>query len=220
MRLVISGTVGVGKSTVSELLRQTIPMEFPNLKINLVKEETTDSIYLQSYYDNPAEWAFIAQLDFLFERFKNWLKDEKERALSNNSITIYDRHFIDDYIFAELHSIKENISVINSLAYQSIYKEIIAKMKEMDATPDYFILLKAPLEVIVDRFRKRNRLEEREVDMDYWEQLYHNYYERPLFKHHFKTNAKNIIEINTEDKTPTEIVAEIIELIRQRQNEK
>ncbi len=109
---------------------------------------------------------------------------------------------------------------MNSLAYQSIYKEIIAKMKEMDAAPDYFILLKAPLDVIVDRFRKRNRLEEREVDMDYWEQLYHNYYERPLFKHHFKTNTKNIIEINTEDKTPAEIVSEIIELIRQRQNEK
>ncbi len=54
MRLVISGTVGVGKSTVSELLKQTISTEFPSLKTNLVKEETTDSIYLQSYYYNPA----------------------------------------------------------------------------------------------------------------------------------------------------------------------
>ncbi len=220
MRLVISGTVGVGKSTVSELLKKTISTDFPELSTNLVKEETTDSIYLQSYYDSPAEWAFIAQLDFLFERFKNWLKDEKERSENDNIITIYDRHFIDDYIFAELHSIKENISVINSLAYQSIYKEIIAKMKEMDAEPDYFILLKAPLDVIVDRFRKRNRLEEREVDMEYWEQLYHNYYERPLFKHHFGTNTKKVIEINTEEKTPAEIVDEIIELIKQKQNQK
>ena len=213
MRLVISGTVGVGKSTVSNLLKQKLQQELENCKINLLKEETTDSIYLKDYYDKPQEWAFIAQLDFLFERFKNWLNDENERSKSSEIITIYDRHFIDDYIFAELHSIKENISIINSLAYQTIYKDIIGKMKEMHAEPDLFILLKAPLDTIVNRFKERNRLEEREVDMDYWKQLYHNYYERPFFKYHFSSNSKKVIEIDTEQKTPNEIVDIIINII-------
>jgi deoxyadenosine/deoxycytidine kinase len=52
MRIVISGTVGVGKSTVSELL-------FKKLKktnhLNLLKEETVRSIYLDYYYKDPQE---------------------------------------------------------------------------------------------------------------------------------------------------------------------
>ncbi len=213
MRLVISGTVGVGKSTVSQLLKTKL-LEMDK-KVNLITEDTVESIYLQYYYNDPSGWAFIAQLDFLFERFKNWLKDEKIRKENPDSdlITIYDRHFIDDYIFAELHSIKQNISNMNSLTYQAIYKEILEKMKNSNAEPDYFFLLKAPLEVILDRFNVRDREEEREVELEYWKELYHNYYERPMFKNHFQKNSKKVVIIETENKSPIEIRDEIIDYI-------
>ncbi|RKX66802.1 MAG: hypothetical protein DRP42_02395 [Tenericutes bacterium] len=82
-------------------------------------------------------------------------------------MTVYDRHFIDDYVFAELHTIKQNISQFNSLTYQAVYKELLEKLSKKDARPDFFILLTAPLETIIDRLKGRGRGEELDVDMDY-----------------------------------------------------
>ncbi len=213
MRIVVSGTVGVGKSTVSNLLVEKLKEN--NKNVNFLNEETVDSIYLQHYYDEPQEWAFIAQLDFLLGRFKQWLTDEKRRRELNdkNYVTVYDRHFLDDYVFAELHTIKKNISVFNSLTYQAVYKELTEKMQGLDAKPDYFFLLEGNLDVIMDRLKGRGRNEETDVDMEYWRDLYNNYYERPVFQNHFKKNTKKVIKIDTNNKTPEQIVEEMMKFI-------
>ena len=220
MRIVISGTVGVGKSTVSELL-------FKKLKktnhLNLLKEETVRSIYLDYYYKDPQEWAFISQLDFLLGRFKQWLLDEKKRELfvknnKNNYITLYDRHFLDDYVFAELHTIKENISNINSITYQAIYKELIDKMNFLNARPDYFFLLTADFNTVIERFKDRNRKAEKDVDLEYWKDLFHNYYKRPMIQNHFKRNVEKFIVIDTNNKTPEIVMEEILNYLKKEKN--
>lgn len=210
MRIVISGTVGIGKSTTSnEFVKRLREM---GKDVSFLKEETVDSPYLSYYYDSPADWAFVAQIDFLLGRFKQWLTDERDRAKAGKKhITVYDRHFLDDYVFAELHTIKNNISNFNSLTYQALYKELLEKMSKMDSKPTYFVMLKAPIDVVMSRLNKRGREEEKEVDLKYWEDLYNNYYNRSAFQNHFKSNSKNFIEIDTTDKSTKEIVDEIIE---------
>ena len=216
MRIVISGTVGIGKSTVSDLLSEKIKAK--KHEVDLINEETVNSIYLDYYYKEPQNWAFIAQLDFLLGRFKQWLTNENKRQqyleAGKKLITIYDRHFLDDYVFAELHTIKSNISNFNSLTYQSIYKEILEKMNKSDSRPDYFIMLKAPLETIIERLKSRARDEEINVNLEYWNDLYKNYYDRPMFQNHFRSNSKKYIEIDTLNKTPEEIVLEIMKIIQ------
>ncbi len=157
MRIVISGTVGIGKSTTAKML--TEKLEKKVYIVNHLTEKTVVSPYLSHFYDEPEKWAFISQLDFLLERFKEWLINEKELKNNNdkNVITIYDRHFIDDYVFAELHSIKRNISEINSIVYQVVYKELLDKLNKFEAKPDYFFLLEAPLSTIVKRLKARGR---------------------------------------------------------------
>ncbi|BDV03699.1 MAG: deoxyguanosine kinase [Candidatus Hepatoplasma scabrum] len=215
MRIVISGTVGVGKSTVSELLFKELQK---TNYLNLLKEETVKSIYLDYYYKNPQEWAFISQLDFLLGRFKQWLLDEKRREQfldrNKNYITIYDRHFLDDYVFAELHTIKENISNMNSITYQAIYKELIDKMNFLEARPNYFFLLTANFDEIIKRFKNRNRSVEKSVDLNYWKDLYHNYYQRPMIQNHFKRNVENFIIIDTLNKSPEQVKDEILSHIK------
>ncbi|RKX66794.1 MAG: hypothetical protein DRP42_02390 [Tenericutes bacterium] len=53
LRIVISGTVGIGKSTVTEALVKRLGEE--GNKVNYIKEETVDSIYLDYYYKSPQD---------------------------------------------------------------------------------------------------------------------------------------------------------------------
>ncbi len=213
MRIVISGTVGVGKSTTTEELIKKL--KNTGYDVHHLNEETANSPYLVHYYNNPEKWAFVAQLDFLMERFKQWLVDEKKRKESNSSkiITVYDRHFIDDYIFAELHSIKESISNINSIVYQTVYKELLDKLVESETKPDYFFLLEADLSTIVKRLQNRDREAEKNTDEIYWKELYDSYYEKPKFKYHFKKYNKNVVSIDTENKTPEQVADEILNIV-------
>lgn len=211
MRIVISGTVGIGKSTTSEAL--VARLKEMGYEVRHLIEETVESVYLKHYYESPYDWAFIAQLDFLMGRFKQWMEDEEQREANPGIITVYDRHFLDDYVFAELHSIKQNISMYNSLTYQAVYKELLDKMAKWDARPDHFLMLEAPLDVIMGRLRGRGRNEESDVEMEYWQDLYHNYYTRPMFQNHFESNVKSFDKFQTENKTTEQIVDEIIERI-------
>lgn len=212
MRIVISGTVGVGKSTVSEVLVKRL--EEMGHSVKYLIEEATESIYLKYYYDEPQDWAFIAQMDFLLGRFKQWLGVEELLKEKPNTIVVYDRHFLDDYVFAELHSIKQNISMYNSLTYQSVYKELLEKMAKQDARPDYFIMLEAPLDTVMQRLKGRGRNEETDVELEYWKDLYNNYYTRPMFQNHFESNTKNFLKVDTLEKTSEEIVDKIINITK------
>jgi deoxyadenosine/deoxycytidine kinase len=53
MRIVISGTVGIGKSTTAEALVNKL-MEKGN-DVDYLQEETVESVYLKYYYNDPAE---------------------------------------------------------------------------------------------------------------------------------------------------------------------
>ncbi len=206
--IVISGTVGVGKSSVCSLLKKLIKER--NLKVNLLKEKTVKSVYLDLFYKKPEKWAFISQLDWLMERFKQWLENERDlEEVTEKTITIYDRHFLDDYIFAEMHVSRENITLFNALAYQNIYKELLEIMINDGLAPTYFILLKCPLDVVMGRLNKRGRQSEVDTEIRYWKELHKNYYEIPKFQHHFKSNSKYFIEIETENKSLQEIAKEI-----------
>ncbi len=212
MRVVISGTVGVGKSTTTEELIKRLGDA--GWTVNHLTEKTAESPYLVHYYDEPAKWAFVAQMDFLMERFKQWLIDEEMRTTQGDKvITVYDRHFIDDYIFAELHSIKENISNINSIVYQTVYKELLDKLVESHTQPDFFFLLEADLSTIVGRLHKRGREAEAHTDEAYWKELYDSYYVKPKFKYHFEKYNKQVLSIDTENKTPDQVADELFAII-------
>jgi deoxyadenosine/deoxycytidine kinase len=53
MIVVISGTVGVGKSTTSSLLNEVLLSK--GYEVNYVIEEAAESPFLKYYYDEPEE---------------------------------------------------------------------------------------------------------------------------------------------------------------------
>lgn len=216
MRLVISGTVGVGKSTTAEALVKKL--EEKGYKVHYLSEETAVSPYLSYFYNEPNKWAFLAQTDFLMERFKQWMVDENfrksEEANGNKVITVYDRHIIDDYIFAELNSIKKHINNLHSITYQVIYKELLEKIEESGSQPDYLLLLEADLSTIVKRLKGRGREAEMDTNEDYWRDLYESYYNKPKFINHFEKHVKHVVKIDTENLSTEQVVDNIITKIK------
>ncbi|BDT02487.1 hypothetical protein SHM_01330 [Spiroplasma ixodetis] len=63
MKIVLSGVVGVGKSTISRELAKL-------LKYKIMDEPVTSNPYLDDFYQNPLEYAFKMQVFMLMARSK------------------------------------------------------------------------------------------------------------------------------------------------------
>lgn len=187
MKIVISGTVGVGKSTISEQLLKKL-----NDFILVEEIEGEDNIFLENFYKDIDSWSFILQMNFLLKRFKDSF--DKDRNV------IFDRHFIDDYIFASLPMIKDGIK--NNLwnSYK-VTNDNMAKILQENAKVDYIFLLKADFDVIINRIQKRGRESEKIADISYWRSIYDHYYNNHEIESYMKNNSKHfyIIDANSDD---------------------
>ncbi|NQX83431.1 MAG: deoxynucleoside kinase, partial [Mycoplasmataceae bacterium] len=72
MNIVISGTVGVGKSTISNKLKQYFQKN--NENVFLVKELQNNDPFLDKYYENRPAWSFLIQINFVLDRFNKAYK--------------------------------------------------------------------------------------------------------------------------------------------------
>ncbi len=208
MKIIITGTTGVGKSTVVELLETKLKKsKRPVIRMG---ELVVNSEFFDYYFENLSEWGFLSQTSFLLDRFKQWI--EVEHKINNyveNAINIFDRHFLDDLIFSELDEIKETTSNIETIAYKVVYEELLKKLENAKKI-DFLFLLKADFDVIAERMRKRGRENETAFEVDYWKDLYYRYYEEERYQKHFQRYSKKMIIIDTTHKNPLEVVKEII----------
>lgn len=205
MQIVISGMVGVGKSTISEKIYQYYKSKLKNKKVFLFNELQYDNPYLIFFYKNRSEWSFLIQMDFLLSRFKNLILERKK----NNDITIFDRHFLDDYVFVKSNSIKKDITAFQLNEYFYINEYLSKKAFQKDK-PDFFFLLQANYEEVLKRIDKRGRTFEKKDNLNvYWKDMYHAYYLNNEVHKYLKTHTKNFITIDA-NKTEDEILNDII----------
>jgi deoxyadenosine/deoxycytidine kinase len=164
MRIVISGTVGVGKTTTSKNLKQRLVKKFDD--VDFLLELPEDNPYLALYYHNRPEWSFLIQMDFLMARYRNLLEETERQNAHPGRVAIFDRHFLDDIVFAKLNSVQADMSAFQYAQYKNTNDELASKIKPEDQ-PDYFILLKASYDEVINRIHSRGRDSEQEVDEDY-----------------------------------------------------
>ncbi len=216
MKLIVSGTTGVGKSTTVKLLKKYY--ENKGKKVIVLGELVVDNPYFDLYFNELSNWGFIAQLDFVMQRFKQWLSLEDGFPSENKEdyVYIYDRHFLEDLIFAELKFVRDNTSYLLTQTYKVIYDELVKKIEEYEK-PDFFILLKASYDTVYERqFEKRARTQEEKFNNKYWQDLYYRYYGSKKYKNIFKENTKNFVEIDTDDSNPKEVLEKITKYIERR----
>jgi len=83
--IVISGNIGVGKTTLSKKISKKFDWE-------LQLEEVNDNPYLDDFYKSMRDWSFHLQIFFLNSRF-----NQIQKISESKKIVIQDRSIYEDY---------------------------------------------------------------------------------------------------------------------------
>ncbi len=176
--IVIEGPIGVGKTTLAQLLAQ-------ELKADLLLEKVEENAFLPKFYQDPGKWAFQTQLFFLLSRARQ-LEELVQQSLYADT-TITDYFFPKDRIFAYMNLREEEL-----VLYEQIYKILDPHIPK----PDLVIFLQAHTEALLDRIQQRGRPYEKEVRTEYLRNL-NDAYNRFFF--HYDESPLLVVETSDID---------------------
>ncbi|SDK23593.1 deoxynucleoside kinase [Sediminibacillus albus] len=160
--ITIAGTVGVGKSTMTNALAEAL-----NFRTSLEKVDTNP--YLDKFYADFERWSFHLQIYFLAERFK-----EQKRIFEYGGGFIQDRSIYEDTgIFAKMHYDKGTMSEVDYETYKSLFDAMV--MTPYFPHPDLLIYLEGSFEDIIGRIKERGRPMEQQTPLDYWDEMFKRY---------------------------------------------
>lgn len=160
--ITIGGTVGVGKSTITMALAESL-----GFRTSLEKVDTNP--YLDMFYQDFQKWSFHLQVYFLAERFK-----EQKRIFEYGGGFVQDRSIYEDTgIFARMLYEKGNMSKTDYDTYTSLFDAMV--LTPYFPHPDVLIYLEGTFEDVISRIKERGRPMEQNTDIAYWEEMYNRY---------------------------------------------
>jgi|SRR5215469_8699091 len=151
--IAVEGPIGVGKTSLAEKLAREI-------NARLVLEDADNNPFLPRFYQDPDKYAFPAQLYFLLTRY-NQQRDLLQQDLFAQA-TVADYLFAKDRIFAAMNLLPDELKL-----YEGVYNLLDAEM----AKPELVVYVRASIEVLAERLRKRNRDFERYISYEYLERV-------------------------------------------------
>lgn len=151
--IVIEGSIGVGKTSLAQRLGD----EFGSY---LLLEQADENPFLEQFYQNPREAALSTQLFFLLRRTRQL--QEFRQADIFSPVRVSDFLIEKDQLFAQI--------TLNASEYE-LYQQVYSYLTIDAPKPDLVVYLQAPVEVLLQRIRKRKRGYERLIGAAYLEQL-------------------------------------------------
>ena len=166
--IVISGNIGVGKTTLSEKISKKFNWE-------LQLEEVKDNPYLDDFYKSMKDWSFHLQIFFLNSRF-----NQIQKISESNNVVIQDRSIYEDYeVFTKTLYDSGVLMEREFNNYKRLYNTILKYINE----PDLLIYLRnLNIDKIISNIDKRSRKFEKSIDKKYLKKL-NIYYENWIKKH-------------------------------------
>jgi deoxyadenosine/deoxycytidine kinase len=152
----IAGNIGVGKSTLVELLCD-------HLAWQPFFEPVTENPYLADFYDNMRSWSFHSQIFFLTHRLR-----AHRQLLDHPTSVIQDRTVYEDAEVFARNLYNQNL--IHDRDY-STYRDLYDVLTQFLPPPDLVIYLRASVPTLVDRIAHRGRDYERQITSVYLAQL-------------------------------------------------
>lgn len=171
--IAVEGPIGVGKSSLAQMLAK-------HLGARGLFEAPDENPFLERFYQDRSKHALATQLHFLVQRIR--------QLTPLAQMQLFDRLHIADYLvdkdplFAELNLSPDEME---------IYREMFRHLRPQLPRPDLVVYLQAPVDVLLERIRRRGRSYERRIDPGYLEQLSAAYTE---FFHHF--DAASLVIVN------------------------
>ncbi|WP_404803308.1 deoxynucleoside kinase [Mammaliicoccus sciuri] len=160
--ITIAGTVGVGKSSLTQALSERL-----NFKTSF--EKVDNNPYLEKFYHDFERWSFHLQIYFLAERFK-----EQKRMFEYGGGFIQDRSIYEDVdIFAKMHEEQGTMTEEDYATYRELFEAMV--MTPYFPKPDALIYLECDYNDVIQRIQRRGRQMEIETDEAYWKKLFSRY---------------------------------------------
>lgn len=151
--IVIEGLIGVGKSSLSRLLRDAWGAQ-------LVLEPAETNPFLEPYYADPVRFAFPVQMFYLINRWKQ--QDQIRQGDLFTEIVVSDYLFAKDRLFAEMTLPPTELD---------LYDRFAGALGEKAPTPDLLVFLDAPTDILLQRIARRHCPGEQAITREYLEDL-------------------------------------------------
>jgi deoxyadenosine/deoxycytidine kinase len=150
--VLVAGNIGAGKTSLTERIGARLGWWTGY-------ESVMDNPYLSDFYADMHAWAFHLQIFFLGHRAEQYLEAARDARSSILDRSIYE----DAHIFARALHHMGNLSERDYLSYRRLFDQVMEGLPR----PDLLIYLKAPVNVLMDRIRRRARNMETGISADY-----------------------------------------------------
>ena len=150
--VVVAGNIGVGKTSLTERIGA-------RLAWRTEYESVADNPYLPDFYADMHAWAFHLQIYFLGHRAEQYLAAARDPRSAILDRSIYE----DAYIFARALLHMGNMAERDYLAYRRLFDLVMGSLP----SPNLLVYLKCPVEVLMERIRRRARNIETGISTDY-----------------------------------------------------
>ena len=152
----IAGNVGVGKSTLTELISWRLGwLPFP--------EAVDENPYLSDFYADMRRWSFHSQIFFLSRRLRH-----HRRLLDHPTSVVQDRSVYEDAEVFACNLYQQGH--MDERDYRS-YRELYEVLSSFLPPPDLVVYLRSSVSTLLDRIQRRGRDYEREISPEYLAQL-------------------------------------------------
>ncbi len=150
--VLVAGNIGAGKTSLTERIGNRLAWWTGY-------ESVADNPYLSDFYGDMHAWSFHLQIFFLGHRAEQYLE-----AARDSRSAILDRSIYEDaHIFARALHHMGNLAERDYMAYRRLFELVVQGLPR----PDLLIYLKAPVNVLMDRIRRRARNMETGISADY-----------------------------------------------------
>lgn len=159
MYIAIAGNIGSGKTSLTEILTETLGFT--------ANYEDTNNPYIGDFYEDMNRWSFNLQIYFLGKRL-----DQVLGMLRSNRNIVQDRTVYEDaHIFAtNLHE----AGLMSTRDFET-YMQVFELSNGLAKQPDLLIYLRASVPTLISQIQRRGRAYEMSISKEYLQRLNERY---------------------------------------------